>query len=591
MVREKEEALIDLLDRCEAKGLVIFQVLLGEDVYSFSHDLMQEALYDSIDPARRRRHHLQVGQAMEKLYTTILEERYDALAHHFLEGKDIGKAVEYSLKGGEKAFEASSWQRASDHFGTALELLEKLPEDLPRQAQLLQRVADLQTLLGRSVLRHSQEALDLHLRLGDRRKAARMHRLVAVAWISGQAGTVDMEKGLDQLEAAVKVLEAEPDSADKAVACSHLSHGLYHVLDLDRALQQGRHALRLAEQLNDPDSVTRAYTELAVVLAHRGELNQAQEYAERSWEVSLRSRDPEGKTRASMYPIVEWPWRNDRAWLEQWVGRFEEIRQRFHVVRYDSFMHSLSALLSALSGRPQEATEELRKAGEAFYQHPYLHPYVVHWTGVAHAVLGDWAEARRLLDESTDTSERGHHFHHNVDVWAHYGRFMLSSGNTSKAEDLLIKGYTLAHESGSALQELKLLPLLCELHVKMERLEQAEQDLKQAKELLAWPQPWRGLAAPVYLAEGLLTTARRHWPEAERAFSCAQNAERTHGFPYCKARVLVEWGEMHVRRDTPGDRERAKKLLDEALGIYQRCAAKKGCRKSSSSSGVSVGFG
>lgn len=40
MVREKEEALIDLLDRCEAKGLVIFQVLLGEDVYSFSHDLM-----------------------------------------------------------------------------------------------------------------------------------------------------------------------------------------------------------------------------------------------------------------------------------------------------------------------------------------------------------------------------------------------------------------------------------------------------------------------------------------------------------------------------------------------------------------------
>ena len=105
-------------------------------------------------------------------------------------------------------------------------------------------------------------------------------------------------------------------------------------------------------------------------------------------------------------------------------------------------------------------------------------------------------------------------------------------------------------------QELNLLPNLCELHVRTGLLEQAQQDLKRADDILACPQPWRGLATSVHLAEGLLASANQTWSQAEKAFSNAQEVERTYGFPYGEARVLFEWGNMYVMRNVSGDRER-----------------------------------
>ncbi|MFQ5851694.1 MAG: hypothetical protein ACE5JU_14060 [Candidatus Binatia bacterium] len=80
----------------------------------------------------------------------------------------------------------------------------------------------------------------------------------------------------------------------------------------------------------------------------------------------------------------------------------------------------------------------------------------------------------------------------------------ILDADTFKAEEVLIESYALAHEKGSIPQELNLLPLLCELHVRTGRMEQARQDLKLA------------LAAPVYLAEGLLATAGGDWSDKVR---------------------------------------------------------------------------
>ena len=80
----------------------------------------------------------------------------------------------------------------------------------------------------------------------------------------------------------------------------------------------------------------------------------------------------------------------------------------------------------------------------------------------------------------------------------------------------------------------------------------------------------------MYLAEGMLATARGNWLEAAEAFAKALEAERTCGFLYNEARVLFEWDEMYLERGGSGDREKGMELLDQALAIYQRCAAKKG---------------
>ncbi len=128
LVGQEDEALIEAMDRCEEAGLFLSGQMPGEEVYVFTHDLTQEALYESIGPARRRRYHLQMGQAMERLYASCLEERYEALAHHFIEGNDLEKAAAYSRHAGTKAAARSAFGQAVAYFEQALSALGHLSE-------------------------------------------------------------------------------------------------------------------------------------------------------------------------------------------------------------------------------------------------------------------------------------------------------------------------------------------------------------------------------------------------------------------------------------------------------------------------------
>jgi len=571
----EEEKLLGVVDKAAEARVLIPHPSPFQVIYAFAEEVTRDVLYQGIGRARRRRYHLKVGEGIEKVHARRLAEQYDALAYHFLEGNHPEKALEYTIKGGERAYALYTWERASRLFETALEILEELPEDLSRQAQVLERLADLDRLLGRQGLRHSQEGLELYTRLGEKKKAARMHRLVAMSWSSGMEGQTDEEEALVHSEAAVKLLEAEPDSEEKARSYSGFAYTLLLTLELERGLKYGRQALQIAEGLKDPDEVCFASGVLGMILASRGELVRAQEYAERSWQAAIQGKDHWLKVLSSMLPILHWPWRHDRVWLERWLERFLECRRRYYVQRWDRPMDGVTALRSALSGRPVESLEALRRAEDKASQSPYHFPYLVQFAGVAHAVLGDWETANCVLAGALEAAERGHGRFYLVQACIDYGRFLLASGDVDTAEGVLKKGYSLAHERGSVLQELNLLPQLCELHVQTGRLEQAEKNLKLAQEVLARPQPWRGLAASVYLAEGMLATAGCQWPEAGKAFEQALQAERTYGFQYGEARVLVEWGEMHLKRDAPGDREQGIAFLDQALAIFQRCAAKK----------------
>jgi predicted ATPase len=81
---------------------------------------------------------------MEKLYATRLEDRYAALAHHFFEGNDTEKAINYLKLAGQQAGKQSAYEKAIGHLTTALELLYTLP-DTPERAR---EELTLQIVLG-----------------------------------------------------------------------------------------------------------------------------------------------------------------------------------------------------------------------------------------------------------------------------------------------------------------------------------------------------------------------------------------------------------------------------------------------------------
>jgi DNA-binding winged helix-turn-helix (wHTH) protein/predicted ATPase len=171
---KQENELIGAMDRCDKYGLIHSSSGLGEEKYAFTHDLLQEALYESIGPARRRRYHLRIAQIIEKLYAARLEDRYESLAYHFREGNDLEKAVIYSHRAGVKAASHFAYREAVLYFEQALGALEHLPEGRQKLEQAIAIRLDLgpaliaiKSYLAPEVEEHYIQAKKLCEQLGE----------------------------------------------------------------------------------------------------------------------------------------------------------------------------------------------------------------------------------------------------------------------------------------------------------------------------------------------------------------------------------------------------------------------------------------
>jgi tetratricopeptide (TPR) repeat protein len=126
----------------EAVGCgVIAEMPPAIGAYGFSHGLIREALYDDLGPQRRSLLHRAVGNALEELYGTDSEPHVSELAHHFFAAATAGelsKAIDYSVRAGERAMSLVAYEEAAEHFERALQaygLQERA--DVPRRCDLL----------------------------------------------------------------------------------------------------------------------------------------------------------------------------------------------------------------------------------------------------------------------------------------------------------------------------------------------------------------------------------------------------------------------------------------------------------------------
>ena len=110
------------LTQLESAGLVRLARAHPELEYRFRHALVQDAAYDSLLKADRRRFHRAVGEALERLYPERLDEIAPALERHFNEAGDDERALRYATLAGDSAFGRSASQEAVFYYRRALAL-------------------------------------------------------------------------------------------------------------------------------------------------------------------------------------------------------------------------------------------------------------------------------------------------------------------------------------------------------------------------------------------------------------------------------------------------------------------------------------
>ncbi|MBC2717814.1 MAG: AAA family ATPase [Desulfobacteraceae bacterium] len=114
---------------------------LEELEYLFKHALAQEAAYESILLQNRKKLHLTVADAIEKVFTEKLHEFYGMLAYHYTQGEDEEKTEKYLIKAGEEALKSSASSEALHYFHVALELyLKKYGESVdPEKVAMIEK--------------------------------------------------------------------------------------------------------------------------------------------------------------------------------------------------------------------------------------------------------------------------------------------------------------------------------------------------------------------------------------------------------------------------------------------------------------------
>jgi class 3 adenylate cyclase/tetratricopeptide (TPR) repeat protein len=125
-ISDLEAQLSDVLGELTALELIFEKERFPELAYMFKHALVHDVAYATLLGERRRALHRLVGTAIEELYGDRLAEQYETLAHHYSEGHEWAKALDYVEKAGDKAAAAFANRDALGFYARALEVCERL---------------------------------------------------------------------------------------------------------------------------------------------------------------------------------------------------------------------------------------------------------------------------------------------------------------------------------------------------------------------------------------------------------------------------------------------------------------------------------
>jgi class 3 adenylate cyclase/tetratricopeptide (TPR) repeat protein len=229
------------LNLLTAAGLIFRRGDLPNASFVFKHALVQDAAYDTLLRAKRRRLHGFVAQNLASVLPDTIDAHPELLAHHYAQAGMTALAVSYWGKAGRQAIARSAMAEAAGHLRNALELLQALPETPARK----------------------QHELDLRLALGGALAAIKGHTAPETGEVFRRARALCEELG---------------DTAKLLPIVA--AQGMFHVIraELDATLEVAGSLLRWSRQVNSPGGRHTAHRLTGISLLYMGRLPQARRH-------------------------------------------------------------------------------------------------------------------------------------------------------------------------------------------------------------------------------------------------------------------------------------------------------------------------
>jgi len=222
----------------------------------FSHALVRTTLYESLTGARRIALHRRVAEAIETKYAGALDDHLPALAHHWSRASapaaDTARAVEYTVRAGDRALGQLANDEAVVYYHQALDLLDAAEHSNHAQRTgLLISLGEAQRRAGdpahrETLLRASRLAADA----GDADSLARAALANSRGPWASVTGDVDDDR-VEALEAAIDAV-GEAETSTRARLLAVLALELTYSGRWERRTRLADESLALARRRDDP---------------------------------------------------------------------------------------------------------------------------------------------------------------------------------------------------------------------------------------------------------------------------------------------------------------------------------------------------
>ncbi len=560
------EPLLDVLDAAESASLVT-----GVDGpsgrFAFSHALVQRTLYDGLGATRRAFIHERIARALEELAEARGEERVGELAHHWMAAPrpaNLAKALRYSHQAGTVALESLAPGDAARHFASALELSQRGD---PINAHVM---VDLAIGLGIAQRQVGDPAYRDTL-LGAARDADRLDdvgRLVTACLANDRGfysavGSADTEK-IEALELALAKVEV--DNPDRALVLATLCSELAHGSSLEQRQSLAEEAIAIAKRSGDDAVMVRVLNHLHVALQVPSMLERTEAWAAEGLELAQRVGDPVLVFWAAQWRVESAARRGDIGELDRCLAIHGEMADALGQPLFSWGHTFVQSLRAQIAGETQAAEKFAVEALEIGTQGGQPDAALIFGgqMNIVAGQLGTQHELVPLIEKMADeTRDIPRSFFLSLLAKAY-----VEGDECAQASDLLDEFAGMGYEL--PLDQLWLTGMVDFAEATIEC-----NDTRHAARLLEQLEPWSGqLAAtggsalsPVSHYLGGLATVLGDFDRAESYFEQSADMSRRMGAVFFAARTTLLWGRMLVLRGLPGDVDRGRRLLTEALEV------------------------
>ena len=564
------DVLLDAIEEAQRARLVTSSEDAFQPKFTFAHELIRQTLLTGLSLPRRQRLHLRVADAIERVYERKVEEHTADLAHHLYQAgaaADPAKTVRYLTLAGDRAMESAAFEDALRAYERTLSLQQD--DDKRGTAELLIKLGFAQRSLGRTgeSLASWRAALDAYAELDDRDAAAQA--CWEIGYQLGWAG-----RPIEAVEFVQRGLMVVGDARTAARAGLLGQAGVFigFLGDYDGGMGMIDEAREIAAEIGDERLEGFAGLSRAIVLYSYAQHGALVEEAPGAIELLRKTSSP--YELANLLTLQEW---------SLYVsGRPMEEREAVHE-ELEPLARKLGNTAAIMLTERAEQICRFNVTGDldayarfAQWDLDYCRDHELEWISNSHGFLwsveffrGRWEEALEQARLCQELEPPG-----GFQGWA-WGLIVLTLAYLGRHDEALAMveegrgrlpepgrpatwgSWTMLHAAVEALAIIGDREASAALYHLV--LQTRETGTVSAQGF------YRRLVETV---AGIAAQMGRMWSEAERHFEAAIAQAESLPMITEQAEARRFFAAMLAERDEPGDRERARELLERSLEIY-----------------------